>query len=242
MRFLNDLFLAAASGGGWIRGGRAEELYLHLGSVQVSFTLDKIPLSRNRQEPNPTEKKERLRLMIEARDPPTGTVTQWEDLEGSQIDDRLTEIIMGMAVAGEHLRRQWIKQQLEWERQLREEAECRAQELKREAARKERERLAAIAKVKVDALRSDAVGWHEAKTIRVYIEAARSAIVGRVENDAVERRKFESSRDRQRLSPKRRPRHTPWQDSTWARQHLGKTAPGRLILRRSPYRLPLPWC
>jgi hypothetical protein len=101
--------------------------------------------------------------------------TQWRDEEGRKLEQRLTEIIIGIAVAGEHLHRQWIKERAECERKRQEEAEREAQRCKAEEEERERRRLAAIEKAKVDKLRRDAHAWHEAKAIRAYVEAVRKA-------------------------------------------------------------------
>lgn len=190
LRIINALFLAAASvgGGGSARGSRAEELHLHIGGLRVGFTLEKFgrPRARSGNASAAGDGGNALCLKLTHHNPPPGVVTQWQDDEAS-IENQLTNILVGMAVAGEHFNRQWIAQKIEWERQRRAELERLALEQKREAERRERERLAAIEKAKVDALRADAAAWREARTIRAYVAAARIAAGGRVDEAMLNR-------------------------------------------------------
>lgn len=190
LRIINALLLAAASvgGGGSARGMRAEELHLHIGGRHVGFTLEKPtrPSSRRGVTSADHDAGNALQLQLTHRNPPPGVVTQWQDGE-TRLESQLTSIIIGIAVAGEHFNRQWIAQQIEWERQRRAELERLALEQKLEAERRERERLAAIEKAKVDALRADAAAWREAEIIRAYIVAARLAAGGRVEDEMLNR-------------------------------------------------------
>jgi hypothetical protein len=39
---------------------------------------------------------------------------RWEERDGCPLEDQITELIVGMAVAGEHLHRQWVEQQPAW--------------------------------------------------------------------------------------------------------------------------------
>jgi len=190
LRIINALLLAAASvgGGGSARGMRAEELHLHIGGRHVGFTLEKPTRpSRSRGVASADhDAGNALQLQLTHHNPPPAVVTQWQDGE-TRLENQLTNILIGMAVAGEHFNRQWIAQKIEWERQRRAELERLALEQKREAERRERERLAAIEKAKVDALRADAAAWREARTIRAYVAAARIAAGGRVDDAVLNR-------------------------------------------------------
>ncbi|WP_442753300.1 hypothetical protein ACNHKD_09800 [Methylocystis sp. JAN1] len=108
-----------------------------------------------------------------AHDAALGIPLSWRDEDGRKLEQQLTDIIIGMAVAGEHLHRKWLEQQAAWARQRQEEAEREAKRRKAEEERRERERLAALEKAKRDALRRDAEAWREANDIRAYVEAIR---------------------------------------------------------------------
>jgi hypothetical protein len=95
-------------------------------------------------------------------------------------------VIVGMAVAAEHLQLQWLEQQAAWERERRAEEQREAQRRKAEAERRQRERIAAMEKAKVDALIRDAESWHTANTIRSYVEAVRNSNAGQIDSPKLE--------------------------------------------------------
>ena len=177
LRFLNALFIGFERVGGSVsvRGEDARELAIHIGNAGVSFSLDKPARSTGRRrgaEPAPVESREKLRLTV--TDVP-GVTTCWEDSEGLPLEKQITEVMVGMLVAGAHQHRRWLAQQVEWERRRREEEERETIRRKEEAERLERERLAAIKKAKLDALLSDAEAWRVANNLRDYIERVRDA-------------------------------------------------------------------
>jgi len=117
-----------------------------------------------------------MRLTIStAHSAPSGMPFAWRDEDGRELEQQLTDIIVGIAVAGEYLRRKWLEEQAAWERRRQEEAEREAQRRKAEEERRERERIAALEKAKSDALRRDAKAWREAADIRAFVEAVSKA-------------------------------------------------------------------
>jgi hypothetical protein len=106
---------------------------------------------------------------------PLGVPTQWNDEEGSPLEERITDIVVGMTVAGEHLYRRWVAERLAWERERREEAAREERKRVEAAERRERERLTAIAQAKIDGLLRDAGAWRDAANIRTYVDAARQS-------------------------------------------------------------------
>ena len=107
--------------------------------------------------------------------------TRWEDRDGLPLEKQIGDLMVGMLIAGEHRHRRWLEQQAAWQRQRREEEERAAIRRKEETEQRERERLAAIEKAKLDALLSDAEGWRTANNLRAYIEAACQAASARAE-------------------------------------------------------------
>jgi len=178
--FLNGLFLgfAKVGGQGWIRGADARELGIHMGERSVTFHLDSPSPGRagaRNSDASPTAR-DPLCLTIESGRYVLPDVTlSWRDEDGRKLEQQVTEIIVGMAIAGEHLNRQRQEQLVAWERKKREEEEREAQRRKAEEERRERERQAAIAKAKRDTLRQDAIAWREAANIRTYVDAVRQA-------------------------------------------------------------------
>lgn len=175
--FLNGLFLGFAKVGarGWIGGNDARELAIYMGDASVSFQLEGPAGGRTaRRSPStPFEARKAMCLTISTRySMPPDIPFAWRDEDGRKLEQQLTDIIIGVAVAGEYLRRKWLEEQAAWERRRREEAEREAQRRRAEEERRERERVAALEKAKLDALRRDAKAWREAAGIRAYVEAA----------------------------------------------------------------------
>ncbi|QWG22209.1 hypothetical protein KMZ93_19825 [Bradyrhizobium sediminis] len=183
LRVLNGLFLGFASvgGGGWVMGDNARELSANVGEIRVGFDLDHGKRKGNGRGSAQiiTDANEKLFLTVQHHSGvPLGVPTQWSDEEGSPLEDRITDIIVGMAVAGEHLHRRWVAERLAWERERREEAAREERKRVEAAARRERERLAAIAQAKIDGLLRDAGAWREAANIRAYVDAVRQSADG----------------------------------------------------------------
>jgi hypothetical protein len=98
----------------------------------------------------------------------------------------LTEIIIGLAVAGEHRRRRWLAEHAAWLQKQREEQVRQELRRKAEAEQRERERIAALQKARSDALLSDAVAWRDADTIRAFVAATQAALAGAQPPDKIE--------------------------------------------------------
>ena len=187
---MNGLFLGFSKVGGsvWLRGDNARELAIYLGDASVSFEVDavgaKTHARRNTENQRNVDNKLYLALAHQGQVP--GVTTQWEDRDGCPLEDQITDVIVGMAVAGEHLQRRWLEQKAAWEKKRKEEEERRACEQKAEAEWHERERLTAMEKAILDALLADAAAWRDADTIRAYVAAARNAAAGRADKSAFE--------------------------------------------------------
>jgi hypothetical protein len=171
--FLNGLFLGFEKVGGraWLRGSDAREHAIDMANFSLHFKLEKVEHGRGRSSCSAAEGPERLYLSVADHNAPSGVTVRWEDEENNPLEKQLGEVIVGMAVAAEHLHRRWIKQQEVWERERREQEQRDAQRRKAEAERRERERIAALEKEKLDALIRDAENWRRASVIRAYVEA-----------------------------------------------------------------------
>lgn len=177
--FLNGLFLgfAKVGGRGWMRGNDARELAIYMGDSSVSFELGGLPQGKSTGRVAPASKgREVLCLTIPtAHQAAPGISFSWRDEDGRRLEQQLADIIIGMAVAGEHLQRKWLEEQAAWRRKREEEAAREEERRKAEEQRRERERVAALEKARRDALRRDAKAWREANDIRAYVEALRTA-------------------------------------------------------------------
>jgi hypothetical protein len=187
LKFLNGLFLAFAKVGGApsLRGDDARELSIHMGDAGVSFELDAIGKNARRGGRSEPEAVDRLYLEIGGGSI-AGVTTRWEDRPGSPLEEMLTEIIIGLAVAGEHRRRRWLAEHAAWLQKQREEQVRQELRRKAEAEQRERERIAALQKARSDALLSDAVAWRDADTIRAFVAATQAALAGAQPPDKIE--------------------------------------------------------
>jgi hypothetical protein len=175
LRILNAIFLAFArvgGGSGYFRDNEAREVSIH-GPAAVSITLDtqKRRNHRGRGQLEAADAKETLVLSAEVGRHHPGVVASWSDDESGKLEDRLTEIVVGLAVVSEHESRRWKAEMAEWRRkQEAEEAEAR-RKAKEKAERMERERIAAEQQAKLDGLLAEATAWKNAALIREYVEA-----------------------------------------------------------------------
>jgi hypothetical protein len=177
--FLNGLFLGFAKVGGraWLRGPEARELAIDMGHSNIHFKLDKAGGDREgrRRSSAASSAAGAMFLSVADNDTLPGVTVRWQDEEGKPLEKQLTEIIIGMAVAGEHLHRKWVAQQAAWEKQRREQEAREAEQRRKEAERRERERVAAIEKARRAGLIHEAESWQKAKLIRAYVEARLAA-------------------------------------------------------------------
>lgn len=100
-------------------------------------------------------------------------VSSWIDDDDGKLEDKLTDIVVGLAVVSEHESRRWKAEMAQWQRQRdSEEAEAR-RKAREKAEREERARIAAERKARFDALLGEATAWKQAALIRAYVEARR---------------------------------------------------------------------
>lgn len=175
LRFLNGLFLGMAKvgGNGRISGYEGSTIRLQIGPHQWDATLDTRTGGRG-QKFAPTWSKEtdirRLVFAINVGAQYPGIVTSWQDENDTPLEDRVTEIIVGLGVATEEISREASRRHEEWKRQYEAEQVEAALKARVEAERREKERLAAEAKARLDALLEDADNLGRAERIRSYVE------------------------------------------------------------------------
>lgn len=175
LRIINGLFLAFArvGGGGWIRGADAREHSISIGEKSVGFSLDKN--RRGGRRGTATEGDDRLHLELTHHQPPEGLVVRWQDRDSLRLEDQLTDIVVGMAVAAEHFNRRWIAQRIAWEEERRVQAiEATRKQRAQEVLRK-RKAIVAARKARTNVLLRHAQEWRMASTVRDYVAAVRAA-------------------------------------------------------------------
>ena len=87
----------------------------------------------------------------------------------------MTEIVVGVLVAGEMHYRAGIRRQHDWRIERKHELEEEARKAAREAAQRERQRILGIQKRRHDALLAQAGAWSRAAEIRRFVEAVVTA-------------------------------------------------------------------
>lgn len=181
LRFLNALFVANARVGGtcWIRGEKARDLSITIGDYSMGFTLDR-PFKTDRRGNIRYEDSNRLCLRLTAHQPPEGLKTEWADQDGSKLEQRFSDIFVEMAICAEQLHRASIRRMIEWECQRKREAEEAERKRIEEARRREEERLAALAKARLDALHDDAAALQQADKIRAYVKLISERLEGSI--------------------------------------------------------------
>lgn len=174
LRILNGIFLAMSKVGGIgrISGYEGSNIRLEVGPHSLDATLE---ASRGRGGPfSPTWSRaanpERLVFALATRDMHIQAPTSWRDENDVPLEDRVREIVIGIGVAAEQMRREGRRLHQEWlVRRATEEAEA-ARKRKVEQERLRRERLAAEAKARLDALLLDAENIGKAERLRAYVD------------------------------------------------------------------------
>ncbi len=172
LRILDSIFRAfARTGGGNAHIGdrEAREISIH-GPTAVSITLDsfKKRMGRNRQA---EDEEGQLELRAEGGQHHPDIVSVWKDDDNGKLEEKLTEIVIGLAVVSERESRRWQAQRAEWQRKREaEESEARRKAQER-AERQERERIAAEKKARRDGLLIEATNWRQASLVREYVKA-----------------------------------------------------------------------
>jgi hypothetical protein len=183
LRILNSIFLAFAKVGGgsaYIRDREAREISIS-GPAGVSITLDspKKRQARNRRSDD-ADTKDKLELRAEVGRHHPDTISNWIDDDAGKLEDKLTEIVIGLAIVSERESRRWQAEMAEWQRKREdEEAEAR-RKAKEKAEREERERIAAEEKARCDGLLTEAKNWRSARLIREFVGARRASEAAQV--------------------------------------------------------------
>lgn len=189
LKILNSLFRAAAKFGGAseIRGREGKDITITVHYAHVRIAVDtpaNLRIDPRRGNLEKADAKSKMRLVIRSGWD-DGERFAWEDADGSKVEDHLTEILIKVIVTGEQILRDgevrrhnwWLERRksiIEQRRKAVEEAERRAREL----AAKERQ-------ARIDGLLAHSAALHQAETIRLLVERARSATPG-FEKEAIE--------------------------------------------------------
>jgi len=174
LRILNGIFLGMAKVGGVgrISGYQASNIRLQVGSHHLEATLEPAR-GRGLGKFSPTWSKEANPeclsfSLLNFGDTVTVPVS-WRDQDDTPLEDRVTEIIIGLGVAAETRSRESRRRHEAWliKRAAEEAEEARKRQI--ELERQRQERLADEAKARLDALLRDADNLARAERLRAYV-------------------------------------------------------------------------
>jgi len=175
LRILNAVFLALGSQGygGSVRGEKASEIHAQIGHSSIALALEPIRVrGRHGTNDEPTRSKERLRFgLLDGHDryqPKIGRILA-EDSQDRPIERAIREIVVDLIVLGEEQYRERQLSHHKWRLEDRVRRIAEAKKQKEEAERKERERIAALEKARVNRLLGEAGSLHQAEQIRSYV-------------------------------------------------------------------------
>ena len=100
---------------------------------------------------------------------------RWQDTDEATLEKQVTEIVVGVLVAGEMQYRAGIRRQHDWRIERKRELEEEARKAAREAAERERRRKLEIQRRRHEELVAQVRAWSRAAEIRRFVEAVVTA-------------------------------------------------------------------
>lgn len=176
LRILNALLLALAKQGfsGSVRGDKADEITIYIGGSSLELELSEMPTSpRERRQAETRQRRESLRLVIKAGYK-TAAISLTEDQPGRALETGLRTTLVNLIVLGEERYREHQIDHHKWLLQRRLEGIEEARKQKAEAERKERERVAALEKARVERLLDEAQALQRSRDIRLYVDEVKA--------------------------------------------------------------------
>lgn len=176
LRLLNALFLALARCGYRPTLLTKDQLEpgVQVGGQHVRFTME--PTTVNKSRSNRAGKPGRIpraKLTVAIgwwRDNPPIPLS-WEDTDAMPLEAQLTDVAVGLLVAGEWAYRTGLEHQYEWRLERKRDLEERIRKAKEETERRERERLRQIEEERRKVLLAEVAAWNLAAEIRRYVQA-----------------------------------------------------------------------
>jgi hypothetical protein len=182
LRIVNSLFVASMRLGfpGSAMGSEARDLSIRVGEQHVGFKLEALPPAQVRRSGpgRPTKLTGRLKLSINRREYPGGSLKEWSDASGAPLEGQLSEVLVEILVAGEQFHRESAEFRYRW---ILEQRDRKLHERQRIVEERERERVARLTEAKrarVRRLLGDARAWRRAIGIRAYASAVEAAYGG----------------------------------------------------------------
>lgn len=179
LRILNTLFLAVAkmNGKSFVNGPEARDIGISFFQQHLHLSLDRPKRSaRRRAVPNTGDESSdmKLSLSIVSGWRSEEVIVAWQDDDDQRLEAQMTDIAVQVILAAEIQYRESALRRYRWRVQRKAELEEEARKRKVEAELAEKERQKQIEQGRVDRLLRDAAAFHQAGTIRKYVEAIRS--------------------------------------------------------------------
>lgn len=174
LRVLNAIMTALEKAGmkPSIQGREARNLSVTVNNVSVQFTLD-APTQKNNSyhdaRVSTRGSSKNLKVQILSGEWPSDVPTSWEDKDKIKIESHLTEIVVTLIVCGERQYRESQQRQYEWMVERKASLIEEIRKRNEEAERKERDRLVALDKARVDRLLGNAAAFRQATDIRTFV-------------------------------------------------------------------------
>jgi hypothetical protein len=180
LRLLNSLLVAIAKFNGKAPSTdrEAQKIYLSFYRQQVIIKLEWSQPSSVRTgtaEGKKASNKPRLTLSILENSGSETERLKWQDDDDGGLEAHMTEAAIEVVLAAEVHYREGALRQYQWRVQRKAELEEEERRRKLEAKRAERERLKRLEQARIDRLLKDAAALQQARQIRAYVEAIRSA-------------------------------------------------------------------
>jgi hypothetical protein len=155
-----------------LQGREARDLNVSINDTTVRYTLDATsqkldPYGRSAIQTRGASNK--LRCAILDGKKPSGASEIWEDTDNAKLETHLTDIVVELIVAGERQYRKYRQGYYEWLVEYKTELIEKRRKLKEEAERKERERIAAMEKARIERLLGSATAFRQAADIRSFV-------------------------------------------------------------------------
>ena len=177
LRLINALFLALSRAGCHpsCRGDEAEELGATVGHQYVAFSVTPAKPSRRANllfGPDDTKARLPLRITVRGvRQSPAGLKTEWQDSEGTSLEDRLQDIAVHILVFGELQYRTRVLEHYQWRAEQKRRQDEAARAAQERAERERREALLRQEAARRDRLIMQAQNWKRAANIRAFVSA-----------------------------------------------------------------------
>ncbi len=178
LRILNNLFFAVGkmNGKASFHGREAREIRISFFQQHLAVSLDRPKSSNRRASVLDTARESSdtiLCLSILKAWGSKETISAWQDGDAQKLEARMTNVTVQLIVAAEIQYRENALRQYQWRVQRKAAIEEEERKRKLEAERAERERQKRIEQGRVDRLLRDAAAFHQASTIRKYVDAIR---------------------------------------------------------------------